>query len=122
MFGKFGAIAIIALSGAIVAGLILRPTPDLPPALSIGVSEKAAPANTLEVTDDNKDKKPDEITPVTNAVNSAAKTDTDSSSTKDDAAETSEANKPADVKTDENPQSQEQDTKEAMQGSEEKAE
>ena len=72
MFGKFGGIVIIALAGAIIAGLILRPTPDLPPAMNLGVPDSSAiPANTLEPTVDNQDKKPAEIKPVTESVDSA---------------------------------------------------
>ena len=69
MFGKFGGIVIIALSGAIIAGLILRPTPDLPPSMSLGVPDTAAsPAKALEPTVDNQDKKPAVIEPVTDSV------------------------------------------------------
>lgn len=74
MFGKFGGIVIIALSGAIIAGLILRPTPDLPPAMNIGVPENtSALVNTLETTIDNQDKKPAAIEPVTDTVDSIEK-------------------------------------------------
>lgn len=74
MFGKFGGIVIIALSGAIIAGLILRPTPDLPPAMSIGVpNSNPAPVNTLETTADNQDIKPAVIEPVTSTVDSVEK-------------------------------------------------
>lgn len=72
MFGKFGGIVIIALAGAIIAGLILRPTPDLPPAMNLGVPDSPAiTANTLEPTVDNQDKKPAEIKPVTESVDSS---------------------------------------------------
>lgn len=84
MFGKFGGIVIIALAGAIIAGLILRPTPDLPPAMNLGVPDNSStPASTLEPTADNQDKMPAEIKPVTESV--------DASETKPDDAETTDA-------------------------------
>lgn len=46
MFGKFGGIVIIALSIAIIAGLILRSVPEHPPALSLGVPETEATTET----------------------------------------------------------------------------
>ncbi|PWQ99772.1 hypothetical protein [Leucothrix pacifica] len=83
MFGKFGGIVIIALAGAIIAGLILRPTPDLPPAMNLGLPDTSVvPANTLEPTADNQDKKPEEIKPVTETV--------DASEDKSEAADKSE--------------------------------
>jgi len=43
MFGKFGGIVIIALSITIIAGLVLRTTPEHPPALNLGVTDNKAP-------------------------------------------------------------------------------
>jgi len=49
MFGKFGGIVIIALSIAIVAGLILRSVPEHPAALSLGISDsKVVPEGSTE--------------------------------------------------------------------------
>lgn len=100
MFGKFGGIVIIALSGAIIAGLILRPTPDLPPAMSLGVPDTSvSAANTLETTVDNQDKKPAAIEPVTDTIES-----TESKSESADKAEeepsTAETEKPTEMTAD----------------------
>ena len=99
MFGKFGGIVIIALSGAIIAGLILRPTPDLPPAMSLGVPDTSvSAANTLETTVDNQDKKPAAIEPVTDTIES-----TESKSESADKAEepsAAETEKPTEMTAD----------------------
>lgn len=100
MFGKFGGIVIIALSGAIIAGLILRPTPDLPPAMSLGVPDTSVvPANTLEPTIDNQDKKPASIEPVTDTVGSIEKKSETADTAEEKTSET-ETEKPIEMTAD----------------------
>ena len=57
MFGKFGGIVIIALSVVIIAGLVLRTTPEHPAALSLGI-EKGATVEEAPTTDDTATEAP----------------------------------------------------------------
>lgn len=77
MFGKFGGVVIVILSAAIIAGLVLRPSPDeLPAAMSLGVTPATtAPASQLEP-----------VTPVVETVSTETPAETPTDSTIDDAA------------------------------------
>lgn len=71
MFGKFGGVVIVTLSAAIIAGLILRPSPDeLPAAMSLGVTPAASSSQLEPVI-------PVDETPATEAAtDTAASTET----------------------------------------------
>lgn len=124
MFGKFGGIVIIALTGAIIAGLILRPSPDLPPAMNLGVPDNAAaPVNTLETTDDNQDKKPAVIEPVTDSVDTEKKVEdtkeaTDTKAAGTETEEPSEATEEKEVEAASAEATTEAETKEDVKKSE----
>lgn len=80
MFGKFGGVVIVILSAAIIAGLILRPSPDeLPAAMSLGVT----PATSSQL---------EPVTPMDEAAVTEAVTETPTESeTTDEATPTVEA-------------------------------
>ena len=68
MFGKLGSTLMIALAIAIIAGLILRPTPEYPAAMNLGIVEtttNAAPDATQELPKEDvveETEKPEEAT------------------------------------------------------------